>query len=102
MPYFLREKPPVFVETESEKNAGVKRLHNIQCCTKLCKAQILNNNIFLIAHSLFGGFMEQDGWISGSFLLYYFGFFCWLFKVLFSLKNVVVLENYFSSFFFLC
>lgn len=57
IPYFLREKSPVFVEIESEKNGGVKRFCNIQCCTKLCKAKILNNNIFFIAHSLCGDYM---------------------------------------------
>lgn len=52
---------PAFVEIECEKNAGVKRFCNIQYCTKLCKAKILSNNIFLIAHSQFGDYTEQDG-----------------------------------------
>jgi len=72
IPYFLRKKSLVFVEIESEKNAGVKRFCDIQYCTKLCKAKILNNNIFLITRNLFGDYMEPDGWILVSFLLYFF------------------------------
>lgn len=75
IPDFLREKSLVFVEIESEKKARVKRFCSIQCCTKLCKTKILNNNIFFIAPSLFGDYMEQDGWIPGSFLLYFFAVF---------------------------
>lgn len=52
------------------KNARVKRLCNTQCSTKLCKAKILNNNLFLIACSP-ESIWSRDGWNPRFVLLYF-------------------------------